>query len=162
MWLIFRVCGGVRRTDTPVLPVETFIRRVWITYFVLAFNLGSLNTLRGHALFEFFPAFASLASFAFIMMSVVVSGRFFVAVVIMFCSGLLMAAHLYHAFLIFALAWWVVLQGIGWALLGKEGLAPEPSQPRNDEAILTSSVSHAARTASVKTGIEYNNEADEG
>src|SRR5262245_10360725 len=85
MWLIFRACGGVRRTDTPVLPVELFIRRVWIAYFVLAFNLGSLNTLRGHALFEFFPAFASLASFAFIMMSVVVSGRFFVAVVIMFC-----------------------------------------------------------------------------
>jgi hypothetical protein len=92
------------------------VRRIWIAYFVLAFNLGSLNVLRGHALFEFFPAIASLASFAFIMMSVLLSGRFFAAVLVMFGSGLLMAAHLLHAFLIFALAWWLVLNTIGLIL----------------------------------------------
>jgi hypothetical protein len=112
--LIFRVCGGARRAEPP--PLELLVRRIWIAYFVLAFNLGSLNVLRGHALFEFFPAIASLASFAFIMMSVLLSGRFFAAVLVMFGSGLLMAAHLLHAFLIFALAWWLVLNTIGLIL----------------------------------------------
>jgi hypothetical protein len=115
MWLIFRACGGKRTTEPT--PLELYIRRVWIAYFLLAFNLGSLNTLRGHAMFEFFPAIASLASFAFLMMSVVVSGRFFNAVLVMFASGLLMAAQLPHAYLIFALAWWLVLNAIGIVLV---------------------------------------------
>jgi hypothetical protein len=119
MWLIFRLCGGPRSADTPALPLELFIRRVWIAYFLLVFNLGSMNVLRGHALFEFFPATASLASFGFIMMSIVVDWRFFGAVLVMFASGLLMAANLLHAFLIFALAWSLVLNAIGVTLLLK-------------------------------------------
>lgn len=116
MGLVFRLCGGAReRTDAPG-PLERFVRRVWIAYFVLAFNLGSLNTLRGHEMFEFFPAIASLASFAFIMLGVVLDRRFFLAMLVMFASGLFMAAYLPHAYLIFALAWWVVLNGIGLVL----------------------------------------------
>ncbi len=118
-WLIFRGCGGRRRADQPVAPLEQFVRRVWLAYLVLAFNLGTLNTLRGHRLFEFFPAMASLASFAMIVMSVTVDRRFFAAVVVMFASGLLMAANLLHAYLIFALAWWAILNGIGTVLLRK-------------------------------------------
>jgi hypothetical protein len=119
MWLIFRSCAGPRIAE-PTLPLELFIRRVWIAYFLLAFNLGSMNTLRGHALFEFFPATASLASFAFLMMTFVVSRRFFPAVVVMFAAGLLMAAHLLIAYLIFALAWWLVLSGVGVNLIWKQ------------------------------------------
>ncbi len=117
MWVIFRVTCGQRPADLPVTSLEMFIRRVWIAYFLLAFNLGSLNTLRGHVMFEFFPAFASLASFAFIMMSIVIDWRFFGAVLVMFFSGLLMAAFLFHGFLIFALVWWLVLNCIGGQLL---------------------------------------------
>jgi hypothetical protein len=119
MGLIFRLCGGPRSAE-PALPLELFIRRVWIAYFLLAFNLGSMNTLRGHALFEFFPATASVASFAFIMMSLVLSWRFFAAVVVMFASGLLMAANLLYDYLIFAVAWWLVLNGIGVSLIWKQ------------------------------------------
>jgi hypothetical protein len=119
MWLIFRLCGGTRIAD-PAPPLELFIRRVWIAYFLLSFNLGSMNTLRANALFEFFPAMASFASFAFIMMSIVVSWRFFPAVVVMFASGLLMAASLINSYLIFALAWWLVLNGIGVSLIWKQ------------------------------------------
>lgn len=115
-WLIFRLCGGPRPATPPPLPLELVIRRVWIAYFILAFDLGSLNTLRGHVMFEFFPATGTLASFAFLMMTVLVDGRFFGAVLVMFASGLLMAAFLWHAFLIFALAWWLVLNAIGLAL----------------------------------------------
>jgi hypothetical protein len=81
------------------------------------FNLGTLNTLRGHRMFEFFPATGTLASFAFLVMTFAVSRRFFAAVVVMFTSGLLMAAYLLHADLVFALAWWLVLEGIGLRLL---------------------------------------------
>ena len=107
--------AGLSPAETPP-PLARFVVRVWLSYFVLAFNLGSMNTLRGHRLFELFPAMASLASFAFLVMTFAVSRRFFAAVLVMFAAGLLMAAFLLHAFLIFALAWWLVLNGIGLAL----------------------------------------------
>jgi hypothetical protein len=117
VWLIFRLCAGPRAASQVAPPLELLVRRIWLAYFVLAFNLGSLNTLRGHERYEFFPAMASLAAFAFIMTSVVVDRRFFWAVLTLFLSGLLMAAFLLHAYLIFALAWWLVLNGIGLMLL---------------------------------------------
>jgi hypothetical protein len=115
MALIFRLCGGPRPAgDPPVL--QRFVVRVWISYFVLVFNLGSMNTLRGHQMFELFPASASLASFAFLVLTFAVDRRFFAAVLVMFATGLLMAANLLHAYLFFALAWWLVLAGIGLRL----------------------------------------------
>lgn len=116
--VIFRLCGGPRRDVAPT-PLELLVRRVWISYFFLAFNLGTLNTLRGNRLFEFFPAIASLASFSLLMMTFLLSRRFFIAVVTMFLSGLVMAAHLAHAYLVFAVAWWLVLNGIGGTLMMK-------------------------------------------
>ncbi|MFO0925468.1 MAG: hypothetical protein U0736_00285 [Gemmataceae bacterium] len=112
--LLFRLCGGPDRGPLP--PLERFVVRVWVAYFLLAFNLGSMNTLRGHHLFELFPAMASLASFAFLVLTFAVDRRFFYAVLVMFAAGLLMAAFLLHAFLVFAIAWWAVLNGIGVAL----------------------------------------------
>jgi hypothetical protein len=114
--LVVRLCGGPRPAARPS-PLARFTARVWISYLLLAFNLCSMNTLRGHRLFEFFPATASLASFGFLMMTFTVSPRFFAAVLVMFASGLLMAAYLTHAYLIFALAWWLVLNGTGLHLL---------------------------------------------
>jgi hypothetical protein len=127
MWVIFRMCGGRRTAAIPVSPLEALIRKIWTAYFFLAFNLGSLNVLRGHALFEFFPAFATLASFAFLMMTFLIDRRFFAAVLVMFASGLLMAANLLHAFLIFALAWWLVLNGIAFVLWGSLRRSFSPS-----------------------------------
>jgi hypothetical protein len=114
--LIFRLCGGPRRPgETP--PLARFLARVWVAYFLLAFNLGTMNTLRGHHLFELFPAMASLASFAFLAMTFVIDRRFFAAVLVTFAAGLLMAAFHAHAYLVFALAWWAILNVIGLALL---------------------------------------------
>ncbi|PWT88700.1 MAG: hypothetical protein C5B56_08320 [Proteobacteria bacterium] len=137
VWVIFRVSGGPRPADPAPQPLECFVQRVWIAYFVLAFNLCSLNTLRGHFLFEFFPAMASLASFAFIVMSVTLSRRFFAAVLVMFASGLLMAAFLLHAFLIFAVAWWLVLNVTGLELerRGRRNeVAPEMAEAGSETA----------------------------
>jgi hypothetical protein len=116
MLLIFRLCGGPPLAERPP-PLARFIGRVWLAYFVLAFNMGSMNTLRGHVMFELFPAMASLASFGFLVMTFAVDRRFFLAVLVMFAAGLLEAAFLLHAYLIFALAWWLVLNGIGLRLL---------------------------------------------
>jgi hypothetical protein len=118
--LIFRLCGGRRPADEPPQAAERFVVRVWGSYFILAFNLCTMNALRGHRMFEFFPAMASLASFAFLAMTFAVSRRFFPAVLVMFASGLLMAAYLLHACLVFALAWWLVLNGIGLRLMWVE------------------------------------------
>ena len=112
VWLIFRLSGGPRSPGEPP-PLFRFVVRVWIAYFLLAFNLGSMNTLRGNVMYELFPAMASLASFAFLVLTFAVHRRFFAAVLVMFAAGLLMAAFLLHAYLIFAVAWWAVLQGIG-------------------------------------------------
>jgi hypothetical protein len=132
VWGIFRLCAGPRPADLPPIALENFVRRVWTSYFILAFNLGSLHTLRGHHLFEFFPAMASLASFAFLMMTVTISWRFFGAVVVMFIAGLLMAAYLWHAHLIFAVAWWLVLNVIGLDLLLKKSRHVEPAPLATD------------------------------
>jgi hypothetical protein len=121
--LIFRLCGGARQAGAPP-PLARFVFRLWAAYFVLAFNLGTMNTLRGHRMFELFPAMASLASFAFLVMAFAVSRRFFAAVLVMFAAGLLMAANLLHAYLIFALAWWLVLHGVGLALLAGRRSSP--------------------------------------
>jgi hypothetical protein len=115
--LIFRLCGGPRPAEQARQPLERLVVRVWVSYLLLVFNLGTLNTLRGHRMFEFFPATATLASFAFLVMTFVLSRRFFAAVLVLFGSGLLMAAYLLHAYLVFALAWWLVLNGIGLRLL---------------------------------------------
>jgi len=123
--LIFRLCSGPRPAEAPP-PLARFVVRVWLAHFVLAFNLCTMNTLRGHRLFELFPAMASLASFAFLVMTIAVSRRFFAAVLVMFAAGLLMSAYLLRAYLIFALAWWLVLNGIGWVLL--PGRRSSPAQ----------------------------------
>jgi hypothetical protein len=121
--LIFRLCGGPRSARSSP-PLARFVIRVWLAYFVLAFNLGTMNTLRGHRMFELFPAMASLASFAFLVMTFAVNRRFFAAVLVMFAAGLLMSAYLLQAYLIFAVAWWLVLNGIGTGLMMKRGSSP--------------------------------------
>jgi hypothetical protein len=123
MGLIIRLGSGPP-LGGPTSPLVRFIVRVWIAYFVLAFNLCSMNTLRGHQMFELFPAMASLASFAFLVMTFAVSRKFFAAVLVMFAGGLLMSAYLLHAYLIFALAWWLVLNGIGLWLWRDRQLIP--------------------------------------
>lgn len=124
-WMIFRMVAGPRAAPAGLL--ERFVRRVWIAYFILAFNLGSMHTLRGLTPFEVFPAMASLASFSFIMMTVVVNWRFIAAVIVMFATGLLMAAYFDYAYWIFAAGWCLVLNGIGVALLIR-GRTPENEQ----------------------------------
>jgi hypothetical protein len=143
--LIWRCCSWRRSNDPPALSAERFLFRIWVSYFLLAFNLGTMNTLRGHKLFELFPAMASLASFAFLVMTFAIDRRFFAAVLVMFTSGLIIAAALLHAYLTFAIAWCLVLNGIGLTLQRPSGsttavhAAPTPTDAElaawNDRAV---------------------------
>src|SRR5262245_38671651 len=38
-WAIFRVCGGPRPPDLRPQALEVLLRRVWLAYFLLAFDL---------------------------------------------------------------------------------------------------------------------------
>ena len=116
---VFRLCGGPRPAS-PAPPLARLVVRVWLAYFVLAFNLCAMNGLSGHRMFELFPA---LASFGLLVMAFTVHRRFFGAVLVMFPAGLLMAAQLRHAYLVLGLAWWLVLHGIGLTLQAR----PRPS-----------------------------------
>lgn len=134
MGLIFRLCAGRGPVFASSLPLARFVVRVGIAYFVLAFNLCSMNTLRGHTMFELFPAMASLASFAFLVLTFAVNRKFFAAVLVMFAAGLLMAAFLLHAYLFFAVAWWLVLNGAGMTLLSKR--RNEASEQRAEKGLV--------------------------
>jgi hypothetical protein len=50
------------------------------------------------------------------MMAILIDRRFLAGALVMFVSGLLMAANLLHAYLVFAVGWWIVLNSIGLAL----------------------------------------------
>jgi len=145
--LIVAACAGRRPAPLPALA--RVVARIWLAYFVLALNLGSMNALRAHGRFELFPALASLASFGFVMMAMVVNRWFFAAVLVMFASGLLMSAFFLHAYLIFALAWWLVLNGIGLAVLrGGQFSHPDPSgrKSRRVSTIPASTSAHGRRS----------------
>jgi hypothetical protein len=118
VWLIFRFCKRSTPREVPS-PLARFVVRVWVSYFLLAFNLGTLNTLGGHELFELFPAMALLASFGFFVMTFTISRLFSVAALVMLIAGLLMSMNLMRSYLTFAIAWWLVLQVIGLVLLSR-------------------------------------------
>ncbi len=95
-------------------PLSGTIARVWGTFLILSFNLISLNNFTGiETLAWFKPALATLSSFGFMVMAYLVSGWFFLPAVQMYFTGLLMVNHPFHAFLIYGVSWWAVLQVIG-------------------------------------------------
>lgn len=97
-------------------PLAGLIARVWITFLILSFNLASLNNLTGMDQLWFKPPLSTLSSFGFMTMAYLLGWRFFIPAVQMYFTGLLMALHPDHCYLIYALSWWVALQGIGLIL----------------------------------------------
>lgn len=116
---VFRLCGGRRGAEPAVSALERVVRRIWGAYLILAINVTVLNGTAGHARFVLLPAIASLASFSFIMMTVLVTWRFFGPVLVMFASGLVMVHNPQYAYLVFGVAWWIVLERAGMVLWQK-------------------------------------------
>jgi hypothetical protein len=105
-------------------PLAALIVRVWATFLILSFNLASLNSLSGWDYDWFKPPLATLSSFGFMCMAYLLGARFFLLAVVMYFTGLLMLHHPSHAYLIYGLSWWGVLQTIGLILEWKRLKSP--------------------------------------
>ena len=94
-------------------PLAGVVVRVWATFFILAFNVATINNLTGWDLDWFKLAWATLSTFGFATMAWLVRPRFLIPAVQMSFTGLLMARNPAWMYLIYGVSWWAALQGIG-------------------------------------------------
>ena len=97
-------------------PLATVVVRVWITFFILAFNVATINNLTGWDLDWFKYAWATLSTFGFATMAWVIHPWFLVPAVQMYVTDLLMVRHPTWIYAIYGASWWAALQGIGLTL----------------------------------------------
>ena len=111
-------------------PLGGVIVRVWGTFFILAFNLATINSLTGWDLNWFKLAWATLSTFGFATMAWLVNPWFLVPAVQMYVTGLLMVRFPALIYLIYGASWWAALQGIGLILERRrlQGLRAESFQ----------------------------------
>jgi hypothetical protein len=109
-----RMVTGNGRHAAP--PLVGLLARVWITFIILGFSVASLNNLTGRPPDWFKPVWGTLSTFGFAMMAWLVSLWFLVPAVQMSITGALMASFPGHAYLIYAVSWWVVLQAVALVL----------------------------------------------
>jgi hypothetical protein len=96
-------------------------KRIWVMFVFLCFNVAILNVTAGYDVFVFMPALATLSSFAFTVMTSLISRRFMSAGIVLFVTGILMAQYPMHVFLIYGLGWLLVLQSLGVVFWLKRG-----------------------------------------
>ncbi|HWE40333.1 MAG TPA: hypothetical protein VG406_27525 [Isosphaeraceae bacterium] len=114
LWAFRRIAGPSWHRATPLAGV---VLRVWATLLILSFNVASLNTLTGWQIDWFKPVWATLSSFAFMVLAYLISYKFFFPAVAMYFTGLLMVRNPDWNYLIYGLSWWANLQVIALILL---------------------------------------------
>jgi hypothetical protein len=125
LWAFRRIAGPSWHRATPLAGV---VLRVWATLLILSFNVASLNTLTGWQVDWFKPVWATLSSFAFMVLAYLISYRFFFPAVVMYFTGLLMVRNPSWNYLIYGLSWWATLQVIGLLILRRaRSLDAEPA-----------------------------------
>ncbi len=93
-------------------PMVGLLARVWITFLLMAFSVVSMNNLTQMPPEWFKPVWGTLSTFGFAMMAWLVSLWFLVPAILMSLTGILMANFTSDAYLIYAVSWWLVLQGV--------------------------------------------------
>jgi hypothetical protein len=119
-----RIAGPGWRRSTPLAPV---LVRVWATFFILSFNVASLNTLTGFEIEWFKPVWGTLSTFGFATTAYLVNLWYFAPAVLMYFSGLLMVRYPDHQYLIYGISWWFTLMVLG-AILERRRLRGELSE----------------------------------
>lgn len=125
LWLgqIFVAIGTIKLvTGRPVLeesPLEPINKRIWLMFMFLCINVAVLNVVAGHPIFVFLPVLAVLSSFAFTVMTALISPRFTLAGIVMFVTGILIARFEEYGFLIYGLGWFLILEVLGLLFLVK-------------------------------------------
>ncbi len=115
-WILRRGLVRPGQRTEPLPGLFALVVRIWVTFLIVALNTVSLNRLTGLDHVWFRPVLASLSTFAFAMMAWLLHYGFFGPAVLMSLSGLLMARFPEHAYLFYALGWWISLNGIGLTL----------------------------------------------
>jgi hypothetical protein len=100
----------------PAPPLVGLLARVWITFLILGFSLASTNNLMGMPPEWFKPAWGTLSTFGFAMMAWILSLWFLVPAVQMSLTAMMMARWTPHAYLIYAVSWWIALHLVALAL----------------------------------------------
>lgn len=114
VWATIKFISG--RPQTEESPIEPFTKRVWTVFLLLCINVAVLNVVSGEPVFKFMPALATLSSFGFTFLTILVSRRFMAAGLAMFITGILMAKFRSFEFLIYGTGWLVVLESLGVVL----------------------------------------------
>jgi hypothetical protein len=112
-------------------PLAALIRRTWLMFFLLVGNVVGINLALRMPILVFLPVLATLGSFAFSVMTALVSWRFLPAGLLMFVTSILIAQFPTYGFLLYGGAWLVVLQTLGIALLrSKHRLCSRPERQK--------------------------------
>ncbi len=111
---VLRLALGVRWFRAT--PMAGVVARIWGTFFVLALNLATYNSLTGWTLDWFKLGWATLSTFGFATMAWLLTPRFLVNAVQMWLTGLLIIQYPHWSYLIYGVSWCLALQGIGLTL----------------------------------------------
>jgi hypothetical protein len=143
VWLAWVVLAGITvhlvrvRSQEEESGLAPVIRRIWIVFFLLCGNVVGLNLISGLPVFLFLPVLATLSTFAFAVLTMLVSRGFLAASLTMFVTGLLIASFPAYGFLIYAGSWLLVLQTLGILLyLRKRRLISAPEMPRQAVSVM--------------------------
>lgn len=120
------ISGRPRFEDS---PLQSIVRRVAGVFVLLSCNVVVLEALAGLPTLTLLPVLATLSSFALLMLAAMISGRFVAAALTLFAAGGLMARFPAYGFLVYGIAWLVVLQGLGVIFLHKRRFWVESARP---------------------------------
>jgi hypothetical protein len=119
------------RSQAEKSPLASVVKRIWILFFLLCGNVVGLNLITGLPVFVFLPVLATLGTFAFAMLTMLLSRRFLAASLAMFATGIFIAYFPAYGLLIYGGSWLLVLQTLGILLyLSKRRLALTPDSAR--------------------------------
>ena len=107
------------RTRAEKSPLDRQVRATWTAFILLCWGVAALNVLAGQPVFVFLPVLATLSSFAFLVLSSLVSRRFLIAALVMCLTGGLIARYPAYGFLIYGAGWLLVLEGLAVIFLRK-------------------------------------------
>jgi hypothetical protein len=110
-------------------PAAGLIVRIWVTFFILALSMLSLNNLTGWETPWFKLGWATLSSFGFAMLAWLIDLRFLLLAVQMWLTGLLMLRFPHVSYLIYGISWWMLLEGMGIWLERRSWAIRETSNP---------------------------------
>ena len=104
-----------------LLPINTFnathsirvVIRIGLTFAILCLTSASLNSITGFQVDWFKISWAMLGTFGFAMLAWIFHLAFLIPAVFMSLTALLIASYPDHAYAIFGISWFIVLQVFG-------------------------------------------------